>query len=182
MRKIIAFFLLLLCAVASAQTFKSQHYTDTDLFRSYSRLSDLGVDFCVFEPSSVETSGYIGLTHRNLVAGPVGYAVRIGYYTAMTLSGLGPRTSGATPGQYGAITWVPGAKSAGNISGIEHHYGEANLSSYVVVNPGCYRFEVWANSHSSAAPGADGLIEVNGYRYSTADTYGYMVTKVRPLQ
>ena len=154
---------LLLCASAHAQqVYKVQHYSDTDLFRDYSRISDLSVDFCVSEPSIVETSGYIGLTHRNLVKGPVGYAVRIGYYSAPSLAALGPRTWGATPGQYRGIQWIPGAKSAGNIASIEAHYAEANLSSLVLLPAGCYRFEVWANSHSSSAPYADGLIEVNG--------------------
>ena len=53
----------------------------------------------------------------------------------------------------------------------------ANLSSLVLLPAGCYRFEVWANSHSSSAPYADGLIEVNGYPSPTSDTYGYMVLK-----
>lgn len=169
---------LLLCASAHAQqVYKVQHSSDTDLFRDYSRISDLSIDFCVSEPSIVETSGYIGLTHRNLVKGPVGYAVRIGYYAAPSLAALGPRTWGATPGQYRGLAWVPGAKSAGNIASIEAHYAEANLSSLVALPAGCYRFEVWGNSHSSAAPNADGLIEVNGYLYTTNDTYGYMVLK-----
>lgn len=169
---------LLLCASAHAQqVYKVQHSSDTDLFRDYSRISDLSVDFCVSEPSIVETSGYIGLTHRNLVNGPVGYAVRIGYYAAPSLAALGPRTWGATPGQYRGLAWVPGAKSAGNIASIEAHYAEANLSSLIALPAGCYRYEVWANSHSSAAPYADGLIEVNGYPSPTSDTYGYMVLK-----
>ena len=170
--------ILLLCVSAHAQqVYKAQHYSDTDLFRDYSRLSDLSIDFCVSERSIIETSGYIGLTHRNLVKGPVGYAVRIGYYAAPSLAALGPRTWGATPGQYRGIQWIPGAKSAGNIASIEAHYAEANLSSLVLLPAGCYRFEVWGNSHSSAAPYADGLIEVNGYPSPTSDTYGYMVLK-----
>lgn len=169
---------LLLCASAHAQqVYKVQHSSDTDLFRDYSRISDLSVDFCVSERSIVETSGFIGLTHRNLVKGPVGYAVRIGYYAAPSLAALGPRTWGATPGQYRGIQWIPGAKSAGNIASIEHHYAEASLSSLVALPAGCYRFEVWGNSHSSTAPNTDGLIEVNGYPYPTNDTYGYMVLK-----
>ena len=48
------------------------------------------------------------------------------------------------------------------------------------VAPGCYRLEVWGNSHSSLAPYTDGLVEVNGYPTETSDTYGYMATHVSP--
>ena len=173
--------LFAVCATASAdQYFKVQHWSDTDLYRDYSRLSGLTTDFCTDAPARVQTSGYIGLVHRGLVVGPVGWAVRISYRTAPTLADLGPQIYGASPGGYVGSNWIPGAKSAGNISSIEHHYAEANLASAMDVAAGCYRLEVWGNSHSSSAPYTDGLIEVNGYPSATSDTYGYMATRVAP--
>ncbi len=180
MKKLLITFLVLVCTLAAGQTqaIKTQHWQDTDLFRNYSRINGLTTDFCVVAVSHVQTSGFLGLTHRNLVVGPVGWAVRISYRTAQTLAELGPKPGGASPGGYAGSNWIPGAKSAGNIASIEHHYAEANLSSYMLVLPGCYRLEVWGNSHSSSAPSTDGLIEVNGYPTATPDTYGHMLTTI----
>lgn len=180
--KKLALLLLFACFSAHSQMqyFKTGQLEGTDLFREYTRLAQLTTDFCVDRQSVVQTSGYVGLRHRNLVVGPVGWVIRVGYYTASTLEALGPRKVSASPGQWHGITWIPGAISSGNIASIEAHYGEASLSSSMIATPGCYRFEVWGDSHSSAAPNTDGLIDVNEYR-DQLGSYGHFTVVVLPF-
>lgn len=169
---------------------KAQHNWATHLFRDYSRIADMTTDVCITVPAHVHFSGLLNLYHRNTAfypdgrSGPVGWAVRIGYRYASTLAGLGTRPQWADPGTWRTtgVQWIPGAKSSGNIVNRDAHYAEANLVGYVfLTTPGCYRFEVWGNSHSDLAPNTDGLIAVNRDADGPwNDTYNALVTTVTP--
>jgi hypothetical protein len=58
-------------------------------------------------------------------------------------------------------TWIKGAVSASNILNPTQHYGEAVFSGYEkIIQPGWYRVEIWGKSRSDAAPGQNGLAEL----------------------
>lgn len=145
--------LLLLVAPCFAGTriWKVREASDTDLFCNYNRLFGLTVTFQTTAPVDVTTLGHVNLKHRCFPGvTAVGYAVAIYAKHAPTLAGLdaAPRT------------WL--ATGSGNIVNCAHHYQDVPLDSYTRLSaPGWYRYEVWAKSYSSDAPGVDGLLEVN---------------------
>lgn len=57
--------------------------------------------------------------------------------------------------------WIAGAISASNILNPTQHYAEAVFAGYQsIVQPGWYRVEIWGKSRSDAAPGQNGLAEL----------------------
>lgn len=179
--KLIAFILALFAWATPAQAQVQQTFqsAQVDLFRNWSRISGLTQDVCVIAPAHVFMQGLLNLRHRNLVTGPVGWALKAGVRYETTLQALGPKPTSANPGAWATtpgFQWINGALSSGNIRDIEHHYSEANLSGYFWASvPGCYRIEWWGTSHSSLGPNTDGLITTN----TGASLYNHFVTRVQ---
>jgi len=136
---------------AGHRFFKVRETSDVDLFWSYYRFHGLTVTFQTTGPVDVTTLGHVNLKHRCFPGvTAVGYAVAIYYKYATTPEGLN------------AAGWTWLATSSGNITSCAHHYADAGLDGYArLTAPGWYRVEVWGKSHSSDAPGVDGLLEVN---------------------
>lgn len=158
------------CSTAPpAQFFMTRHNQATDLFRSWGELSGFRRDFQLDAPAVALLSLNIDLIHRNICVGPVGYGIRIRHRTAATQSALSSA----------AYSWVPHAYAAGNIADIDDHYGRATIPNLpFALPPGWHQFSVWGNSHSSAAPNTDGLIELNNH--NTSDDYNYFSVVLLP--
>jgi hypothetical protein len=89
--------------------------------------------------------------HRNIVSGVIGVGARLWYRHAGREEDL----------QNARQTAIPGAVSGTNILDATHHYGQIIFHAAVKVEPGWYLFEVRMGSHSSLAPGRDGLARIN---------------------
>lgn len=137
---------------------KKQHNWGTDLFLRPTYLAGFTHVFVVDKPSHLTVQGHINLHHRGIAVGAVGFATWLSLEKADTVEELGPDPSTLSP--YDSSTRIEGSVSAGNISDVAHHYGETVLDGYELLEPGAYRLTVQGVSHSDAAPGVDGLIEV----------------------
>lgn len=116
--------------------------------------------FEVTKTSHLTLSGHVNLVHRNLCVGAVGFAIR-----AYLIGPFATKEEAAAVPYPGPVSSVPfpviyGSTISGNIANIEEHYKEVPLHGYKRIDPGCYRAEVWGNSHSSASS-YSGLISVN---------------------
>lgn len=149
---------LLVLAIASTvqaetRVWKVHEGSDTDLFWEANRLHGMTVTFRTTGPVDVTTLGHINLKHRCFPGvTAVGYSVHVRYRFSRDLAML----------NNAPLIRIPGAISSGNIVNCAQHYADASLESYQFLNqPGWYRYEVWAKSHSTDAWLVDGLLEVN---------------------
>ncbi len=140
------------------QIVKKQHDCDTDLFLTPTYLVGLAHQFTVDVDSHLTIQGHVNLHHRGLVDGPVGFGVWASLERADSLAELSTAPDTLSP--YDSSTKMDGSVSAGNITDVVQHYGEAVLDGYEYLTPGAYRVTVQGVSHSDLAPSTDGLIEV----------------------
>lgn len=157
MLKAIIIFILLCCSIHAQdlQIFTKNQYVKVDLLGGptylWNRFHSLTTTFEVTKTSHLTLGGHINLVHRNLVVGPVGFAIRaylIGPYASESDVNAVPY-----PGPVSNVpfTVIHGSTISGNITNIEEHYKEVPLYGYKVIDPGWYRVEIWGNSHSSAS-------------------------------
>lgn len=158
--KILAFLAAFLAATAShastLRVFQSTNPTSSDLFWNLTEIAGFRKEFCTGVAGLVLVSFRADVKARTTSTGiypPMGFGFRVRHRTAGTLAGLN------------SATWhpIPNAYSAGNISSLDDHYGEAVIPSVPYeIGAGCHRFEVWGTSHTSNAVGFDGAAELNG--------------------
>lgn len=180
-------------ALASTQrferhpTYAAQLWYKTGSEYNWTILHDLRVEFVITEESVLHWYGSINLKHRNLVTGPVGYAIKASLRYAETCAALPtPPVSGINLAYWQSAQpyIVYGSKRAGNIASIAAHYAEVALDGRkVLATPGCYRLDWYGNSHSDAAPTTNGLIELNmnGDSSDTTDPYSVLFVDVTPV-
>lgn len=130
-----------------------RHDGASQLFRAWTCLSLLTIDFEVTEPTWVNLHGFADVKHRNLVNGVIGYA---GLLSWMPIAAGAPAPSWNTAP--GTPMWE--SCSTGNILSVTHHYGKIVWGALALFQPGRYRIMAHANSHSDLAPSTDGLAEM----------------------
>jgi hypothetical protein len=137
------------------QIYFRQQNSDTDLFRSWTCLTQLTTNLEIQRPSVVTFSGAIDFHHRGIVNGVIGYAV------CLTVSRVQDGNSWPVP------TWntprgtlIAGSINGGNILSETDHYGKGVWTGYVKLDLGRWQVRAYGNSHSSLGPDTDGLAEV----------------------
>ncbi|WP_422363191.1 hypothetical protein [Pyruvatibacter mobilis] len=153
-----------------APSFYRRHHTShTDLFRTYTEMTETRLRFEVTTAGVAELSANVELHHRGLVSAAVGYGMRIRVRTSATEAGLASATA----------LDVPHAYAAGNIYDETDHYGTATIPALpIALAVGWHEFSLWGNSHSSAAPSTDGLIEV--HQPDSSRDYNFLACKFTP--
>lgn len=181
-------------AVASTQrfqrhpTYPAQFWWLTNGQYNWIILHDLRVEFTIAEPSVMDWRGVINMKHRGVgTTGAIGWAVKASLRYAPTCAQLPsvPASGVDLPYWQSAQPYILyGSKRAGNIASIQQHYADADLSGRSILNTaGCYRLDWYGAAHSDAAPGMNGLVEINmnGDGSDTTDPYSVLFVDVTPL-
>lgn len=158
----------------------------TQIYRKFTLLRELSVDFYSAVPVYIETTGHIEFVTR--YASTMGVAARVALRCVPAGQSLPLFTLTRAPGAaYPEPTlgqWIPGGKSGQNIMSMEDHYGRALLSTpQTLIDPGLCRVEVWATAHTSAAGFSqiDGLAEVNTPTDPSWGPYGFLQVRLTPV-
>lgn len=164
-----------------AETCTRYHSHPTQLYRAWTLLRHLNIDFETMEPVTIQTSGYIEYTHRFLTKGPVGFVTRVGVRCVPIGSYL-PNMSNtwAPSAAYPPPPWLKGAKSGGNISSPDDHYGRSLLDSPpTLVGPGRCRVEVWGVSHTTDnAYDGNAYVNIPDPTWAAEDPYNHFTLKI----
>lgn len=137
--------------VPRIKTYAAKNDQATHLFYNERTIPGFTIQAEVAEPGVALIDFHCDVEHRNLVKGVIGVGARIWYRHAARREDLAQAR----------MRPVPGAVTGTNITNIEHHYGQLPISAVLPLETGWYQFEVRIGSHSSLAPRADGLAQIN---------------------